>query len=102
MLNPKMMKQMQKMQREMGRIEEELKNETVEATSGGGMVKVTATGKQDILEIKTNPEAVDPNDVELLEDMVLAAVKEALEKSRELSQQKMGRLTGGLNIPGLM
>ena len=102
MFNPKMMKQMQQMQRQMAQIEEELKSEKVEATAGGGMVKATVSGKQDILEIKINPEAVDPQDVELLEDMVTAAVREAIEKSRELAQQKMGGLTGGMNIPGLM
>ncbi|HDZ86061.1 hypothetical protein LCGC14_0889250 [marine sediment metagenome] len=102
MFNPKMMKQMQQMQRQMAQIEEELKGEKVDATAGGGMVKATVSGKQDILEIKINPEAVDPQDVELLEDMVTAAVREAIEKSRELAQQKMGGLTGGMNIPGLM
>ncbi len=102
MFNPKMMKQMQQMQRQMAQIEEELKSEKVEATAGGGMVKATVSGKQDILEIKINPEAVDPQDVELLEDMVTAAVREAIEKSRELGKQKMAGLTGGMNIPGLM
>lgn len=102
MFNPKMMKQMQQMQRQMAQIEEELKNEKVEATAGGGMVKATVSGKQDVLEIKINPEAVDPEEVELLEDMVMAALKEAIEKSRQLAQQKMGGLTGGMNIPGLM
>lgn len=101
MFNPKMMKKMQQMQRQMAQIEEELQKETVEATAGGGMVKVVATGKQDIVEIKINPEVVDPKEVELLEDTVLAAVKEALEKSKELAQQKMGGLTGGLGLPGM-
>ncbi len=101
MLNPKMLKQVQKMQREMAKIDEELKGEKVEATAGGGMVKVVATGKQDIVEIKIDKQVVS-EDVELLEDMVLAAVKEAIEKSRELAQQKMAGLTGGMNIPGMM
>ncbi len=101
MLNPKMIKQVQKMQREMAKIDEELKDEKVEATAGGGMVKVVATGKQDIVEIKIDKQVVS-EDVELLEDMVLAAVKEAIEKSRELAQQKMAGLTGGMNIPGMM
>lgn len=101
MLNPKMLKQVQKMQREMAKIDEELKDEKVEATAGGGMVKVVATGKQDIVEIKIDKQVVS-EDVELLEDMVLAAVKEAIEKSRELAQQKMAGLTGGMNIPGMM
>jgi len=101
LLNPKMLKQVQKMQREMAKIDEELKGEKVEATAGGGMVKVVATGKQDIVEIKIDKQVVS-EDVELLEDMVLAAVKEAIEKSRELAQQKMAGLTGGMNIPGMM
>jgi len=101
MFNPKMLKQMQQMQRQMAQIDEELGNEKVEATSGGGMVKVVANGKQDILEIKISKEAVDPEETELLEDMILAAAKEAVEKSRALAQQKMSGLTGGLNIPGL-
>jgi len=96
-----MLKQVQKMQREMAKIDEELKGEKVEATAGGGMVKVVATGKQDIVEIKIDKQVVS-EDVELLEDMVLAAVKEAIEKSRELAQQKMAGLTGGMNIPGMM
>lgn len=102
MLNPKMLKQFQKMQREMAKIDEELQNEKVEATAGGGMVKAVVTGKQDVLEIKIDPEVVSGEDVEIIEDMVLAAVKEAIEKSRELANQKMGGLTGGMNIPGLM
>lgn len=102
MFNPKMLKQVQQMQRQMSQIDEELQNEKVEATAGGGMVKATVSGKQDILEIKISKEAVDPDDVELLEDMVLAAVKEAIEKSRQLAQDKMGKITGGLNLPGMI
>ncbi len=101
MFNPKMLKQVQQMQREMGRIDEELQNEKVEATAGGGMVKAVVSGKQDILEVKINPDVVDPEDVELLEDMVLAALKEAMDKSRDLAQQKMGKITGGMNLPGM-
>lgn len=101
MINPKMLKQIQQMQKQMAKVQEELAGERVEATAGGGMVKVVANGKQEVLEIKIEKEAVDPNEVELLEDMVLAAVREALGKSAELAQEKLGRLTGGLSLPGL-
>ena len=96
-----MLKQVQKMQKEMGRMQEELAQEKVEATAGGGMVKVVCSGQQEVLEIKINKEVIDPQDSDLLEDMVLAAVKEALTKSKDLAQQKMGALTGGLGIPGM-
>ena len=97
----KMMKQVQKMQQEMARIQEELGNKTVEASSGGGMVTVVANGHQEVLELRIDPQAVDPDDVEMLQDMVLAAVNEALRKSRDLAAQEMAKVTGGLQIPGL-
>jgi DNA-binding YbaB/EbfC family protein len=97
----KMMKQVQKMQKEMARMQEELKDKTVEATAGGGVIKVVANGKQEILSIEISPEAVDPEDVEMLQDLVLAAVNEALQKSQEMVQSEMQKITGGLNIPGL-
>lgn len=97
----KIMKQVQKMQEDMARLQEELKDMTVEATSGGGMVKVVANGKQEIKEIKINREVIDPEDPEMLEDLVLSAVNEALRRSQELQAEQMGRLTGGLKIPGL-
>ncbi|HEY8416431.1 MAG TPA: YbaB/EbfC family nucleoid-associated protein [Limnochordales bacterium] len=97
----KMMKQVQKMQQEMARIQEELGSKTVEASSGGGMVTVVANGHQEIVQLRIDPQAVDPDDVEMLQDMVLAAVNEALRKSRDLAAQEMAKVTGGLNIPGL-
>lgn len=94
-----MMQQMQKLQAEMESTQEELANVEVEASVGGGMVTVVATGKQEIRSIKIKPEAVDPDDVEMLEDLVLAAVTEALQKSQDLAEERMGDLTGGLNLP---
>jgi DNA-binding YbaB/EbfC family protein len=97
-----MMKQMQKMQKDMAKAQEQLKEETVEATAGGGMVKVIASGEKRILDIQINEEAVDPDDVEMLEDLVLAATNEALTKVDDLVNEKMGKFTKGMNIPGLM
>jgi DNA-binding YbaB/EbfC family protein len=97
----KMMKQAQKLQRQMLEAQEALAEERVEATSGGGVVKVVADGQQNVLEIKIDPQAVDPDDVEMLEDLVLAAVTEALRKSRELAEERLGAFTKGLKIPGL-
>jgi DNA-binding YbaB/EbfC family protein len=99
------LKQMQKMQKELqGRLEamqKEVEGKTVEATSGGGVVKVVANGAQEILEIKIQPEAVDPDDIEMLEDLILAAVNSAMEQAKAMSQGEMGKLTGGMHIPGL-
>lgn len=97
----KMMKQVQKMQADMAKMQEELVNKTVEASSGGGMVKVVANGKQELMSIAINPEAVDPEDVEMLQDMILAAVNEALRQSQEMVAKEMSKITGGMNIPGL-
>ena len=97
----KMMKQVQKMQADMARMEEELAGRTVEASSGGGLVKAVANGRQEITAIEIKPEAVDPDDVETLNDLVLAAVNSALAEARKMVNQEMSRLTGGLNIPGL-
>ena len=96
-----LMKQAQKMQKQMMEIQEELADRTVEATVGGGMVTVVANGQQDILSIKIDPEVVDPNDVEMLQDLILAAVNEAHRKAQEMMNQEMSKLTGGLKIPGL-
>lgn len=96
-----MMKQVQKMQAEMAKAQEALAEKTVEATAGGGAVTVTANGHQQILSIKIDPAAVDPDDVEMLEDLVLAAVNEALRRSQEMAAEAMAQVTGGLNIPGL-
>lgn len=96
-----MMKQFQKMQKQMEEMQAELEKRTVEATSGGGIVTVVCNGKQEVESISIDPAAVDPEDVEMLEDLVLAAVNEGLRKSQEMMQEEMQKLTGGLNIPGL-
>ncbi len=98
----KMMKQVQKMQSDMAKLQEELGERTVESTAGGGAVKVVANGKQELVSIEIKPEAVDPEDVEMLQDLVLTAVNNALNQSRDMVAKEMGKLTGGLNIPGLM
>ncbi|HWD64847.1 MAG TPA: YbaB/EbfC family nucleoid-associated protein [Solirubrobacteraceae bacterium] len=95
-----MMKQVQQMQADMMAAQESLKDETVEATAGGGMVTVTVSGDQVVKGITIDPEAVDPEDVEMLSDMVLAAVNEGLRKSQELAAEKLGAVTGGLGGPG--
>ncbi len=97
-----MMKQAQKLQSKMLRLQEEMGDKTAEATAGGGMVKVVANGRQQILSIQIEKEVVDPEDVEMLQDLVLAAVNDALVKSQEMVSEEMSKLTGGLNIPGLM
>jgi DNA-binding YbaB/EbfC family protein len=100
----KMMQQVQEMQTQMQQAQEELKNETVEATAGGGMVKVVATGGGEIKEITIDPKAIDPDDPEMLADMVVAAVNEALRSSQSLMQAKLGPALGGLHglgLPGL-
>ena len=98
----KMMKQVQQMQKQMMKAQEELANEEVEASAGGGMVTVKVSGDLKVNSIKIDPGAVDPDDVEMLEDMVLAATNEALRSAQELASSKMSGLTGGLNVPGLM
>jgi len=97
----KMMEQMQQMQAQMQQAQEDLKNETVEATAGGGMVKVTATGAGEIKEIVIDPKAIDPDDPEMLADMVTAAVNEALRSSQSLVESKLGPALGGLQGLGL-
>jgi len=97
----KMMKQVQKMQQEMIKLQEELGSRTVEGSAGGGAVVAVANGRNEIISIQIKPEAVDPSDVEMLQDMVLAAVNDALKRAREMVAQEMGRFTGGLKIPGL-
>ena len=99
-----MFKQVQKMQAEMAAAQESLKDELVEASAGGGMVKVQVSGELELKSITIDPAAVDPDDVELLQDMVLAAVGEGLRSAQELAAQKMGAITGGLGglgLPGL-
>jgi DNA-binding YbaB/EbfC family protein len=97
-----MMKQAQKLQSKMLKLQEELAEKTVEASSGGGMVKVVANGRQQILSIQIEKEVVDPDDVEMLQDLLLAAVNDALVKSQEMVSGEMGKLTGGMKIPGMM
>lgn len=94
-----LMNQMQKLQEEMEKTQEVLGGEEVTGSSGGGMVTVVATGDQQIKSIKIKPEAVDPDDVEMLEDLVMAAITEALQKANELSEERMGGLTGGMGLP---
>jgi DNA-binding YbaB/EbfC family protein len=97
----KLMQQAQQMQQQMAQAQEQLASETVESSAGGGLVTVRATGGGDILEIKIDPKAIDPDDPELLEDLVLAAVNEALRSAQSLAQSKLGAVTGGLGLPGL-
>lgn len=96
-----MMKQVQKMQQQMEKVQEELAQELVEHTVGGGAVKAVVDGSLRVREVRISPDAVDPEDVEMLQDLVLAAVNGALEKAQELASERMGKITGGLNIPGL-
>jgi len=96
------MKMIQQMQTRMAKIQKELEEAEVEGTAGGGVVKATANGQRELKAIKIDPSAVDPEDVEMLEDLVLTAVQDALEKGAALAEEKMGALTGGIKIPGLM
>jgi DNA-binding YbaB/EbfC family protein len=96
-----MMKQAQKLQSKIFKLQEELADRTVETTVGGGMVKAVANGKQELLSIKIDPEVVDPNDVQMLEDLITAAVNDVLKKSQEMVSEEMTKLTGGFNIPGI-
>jgi DNA-binding YbaB/EbfC family protein len=100
-----MMKQMQKqaagMQKQMESIQASLKERVIEASSGGGMITVHVNGKQELLSIKIDKEVVDPDDVQMLEDLILAAVSQGLKKSQEMYQEEMGKMTGGMNIPGM-
>ena len=98
----KMMKQAQQLQSKMFKLQEELAEKTVETSSGGGMVKVVANGKQQLVSIQIEHEVVDPDDVEMLQDLILAAVNDALNKAQEMVSEEMSKLTGGMTIPGLM
>jgi len=97
-----MMKQAQQLQSKMVKLQEEMAEKTIEATSGGGMVKVVANGSQRIISIQIEKEVIDPEDSDMLQDLVIAAVNDALSKSQEMVSSEMSKLTGGLNIPGLM
>ncbi len=101
MMNKKMMKQAQQLQQRMVKVQEELESATVEAAVGGGMVKVVVSGKMKVESITIEPDVVSPDDVEMLQDLVLAAVNEGLEKAQEMVSSNMGAITGGMNIPGL-
>lgn len=94
-------KMAQQMQADMARVDRELQELTVEGSAGGGAVKAVVTGKQDLISVTIDPGVVDPDDVEMLQDLVLAAVREALEQAKATAEQKLGRVTGGLRIPGM-
>ncbi len=100
-MNKFIMRQAQELQAKLAKAQQELSNTTIEASSGGGAVKVTIDGQQQIQSVKISPEVIDPEDVELLEDLVLTAVREAIAKSQEAAAERLGGLTGGLKIPGL-
>lgn len=100
-MNRRMMRQAQQLQQRMAKLEQELETETVEASAGGGMVTVVVTGKLAVQSVTIDPEVVSAEDVDMLEDLVLAAVNEGLSKAQQLAAQKMSAITGGLNIPGL-
>lgn len=96
-----MMKQVKKMQEQMMKAQEELGTKTIEGTAGGGVVTVSINGHKKLLDVKIKPEAVDPEDIEMLQDLILTAVNDALGKADELANQDMGKYTGGMKIPGL-
>ena len=96
-----MMRQAQHLQKKMAKMQKELKQREVEASVGGGMVKAVANGKPELISITIEKEVVDPDDVDMLQDLVVAAVNEALSRAREMIEQEMSKITGGLNIPGL-
>lgn len=101
-MNQRFVQQAQQLQARLAKIQEELANTVIEASSGGGVVRITINGQQEIQSVKISPEVVNQGDVEMLEDLVLSAIKEAHSKSQELATKKMGGLTGGMKIPGLM
>lgn len=96
-----MMKQVKKMQDQMLKVQEELGSKTVDGSAGGGVVTVVVSGHRKLLNIAIKPEAVDPDDIEMLQDLVMTAVNDGLQKAEELANQDMGKYTGGMNIPGL-
>jgi DNA-binding YbaB/EbfC family protein len=95
------MKMLQQMQNRIQKMQQELEDTDVEGTAGGGAVRVTVNGLRTVKSVKIDPDAVDPSDIEMLEDMVLAAIQEAMKSAEDLATQKMGAITGGINIPGL-
>ena len=102
MMNRNMLKQAQQMQARLAAVQDEIAQARTEASSGGGVVKVSVIGGSQVESIKINPEVIDPEDVEMLQDLILAAVNEAMERAQKLAADKMGEITGGMNIPGLM
>jgi DNA-binding YbaB/EbfC family protein len=96
-----MMKQVQKMQKQMADMQGELEEREVEATAGGGAITATVNGKKQLVKIQISPEVVDPEDVEMLQDLILAAVNEASKKAEEMMEKEMSKITGGLNLPGM-
>ena len=95
------MKQAKMMQEKLGKIQEEMANKTIEASAGGGMITAVINGRQEIVSIKIDPEVVNPEDIEMLEDLILAAVNEGIKRSQEMMAEEMSKITGGMNIPGL-
>jgi hypothetical protein len=96
-----LMKQAQQIQTKMAKLQEDLGDRTVEASSGGGMVIVVANGRQEVLSIKIEPEVIDPDDAEMLQDLIMAAVNDALTRAKDMVNEEMGKLTKGMNIPGM-
>jgi DNA-binding YbaB/EbfC family protein len=96
-----MLKQAQKIQAQLAKVQDEMAQKTIEASSGGGMVSVVVNGKQEVISIRIEPEVVNPEDIDMLQDLVLAAVNEGIRKAQEMVSEEMKKLTGGLNIPGL-
>ena len=96
-----LMKQAQQIQTKMAKLQEDLGDRTVEASSGGGMVIAVANGRQEVLSIKIEPEVIDPDDVEMLQDLIMAAVNDALARAKDMVNEEMGKLTKGMNIPGM-
>jgi DNA-binding YbaB/EbfC family protein len=101
-MNKNLLRQAQQIQARLAKVQEEMETATVEASAGGGAVKVVVTGKLNIQSIVISPEAVDPEDVEMLQDLVVAATNEAIEKAQVMAQSRLSAITGGMNIPGLM
>jgi len=95
------MKQAQQMQAKIARVQQELENKEIEATAGGGMVTARVNGKQQLLELNIEKDVVDPEDIEMLQDLVIAAVNEAIKQSQDMIQSEMSKVTGGMNIPGM-
>ncbi|QEK13413.1 YbaB/EbfC family nucleoid-associated protein [Crassaminicella thermophila] len=96
-----MLKQVQKMQKQMEKMQAELEEKEVEASAGGGAVSVKVNGKKELLDVKIQPEVVDPDDIEMLQDLIIAAVNEAMRKAEDMMNAEMGKITGGINVPGL-